>query len=143
MVARFTAINKTGGYHTDIGGRVFAARPSPFQQTELPALNLWDMESSTQQFASGVQQHTLKVSTYILANGNDVAAYIRLVESDLAKAIGVDRRWTVSGVQLAIDTRPKGNLYEIDNETKRVTGAVKYDVEIIYRTPSFDMDSIA
>jgi hypothetical protein len=136
---RFQGIRTTAGYLTDIGLRVFLCRPVQPKDDECPALNIWDVDEESKPFLSGIHEHRLKIQVYVYAVGAGVDVYIRQVVADLAQAIGLDRKWD----GLAVDTEPGRNTYEIDQETKRLTGAVLYEFTIKYWTPSWNLNETA
>ena len=143
---RFEGILTASGYLTDLGERVFLCRPTPPADNELPALNIWDTGENTGPEMSGIHRHELDVEVLIMcgdSKGSTLAEYIRKAVSDLHKAIGLafadSRKWG----ELAIDTRPGRNEYELDHETKKLTGTVRYQFKVIYRTPSWDAMTVA
>ncbi len=139
---RFAAILIASGYQTNIGQRVFLCRPTQPKETDLPVLNIWDLREQTRPLLSKVHEHTLEIEVFIMcgnSKGEALAEYIRNVISDLMKAIGTDRRWS----DLAVDTEPGDSEYELDSETKQLTGTVRFRFKIKYRTLFWDALTVA
>ncbi len=129
-------ILEANGYKTDLGSRVFECRATRPLDTELPALNLWDLdEDSKWQLMPGTHEHTINFQIYVLQAGENSAEFIRKAIADVHRAIGADTKWG----GLAHKTLPGRTTYEIDQETRRLTGEVRIEFQIVYRATAWDM----
>lgn len=144
--ARFAAINPDNGYNTDFTEHVFVWRITPFQAHEVPAVLFRDVKNVTQPQSGGIHNHELECEADVLTVISDDSAAgaetIRKMIADIWKALGVDRRWTVAGVQLAYNTEPKDDETAIGQEGGNlgdvILGGSRIKFVIHYRTASFD-----
>ena len=132
--ARLKTITTANGYNTDAGNNVFEWRSYPLDEnSELPALVYRDTEEIESLAVGGYQLHTLTIEIEGYVVGANAARDLRALIADVIKAIGTDLTWG----GLAEDTRPVEESIEIDQEERKIAGAV-IRIEIDYRTQAFD-----
>lgn len=130
---RLETVTTSGGYHTDLGNNVYVWRRAPFQDHELPAVNILDRETILQRESYkgslALATYALKIEIMVIAAGEIPAEDIREMAADIYKAFGSDD--TFGG--LAIMTNPTGDEMYLEHEGEIVADAVlRFD--IIYRT---------
>ena len=132
---RLKTISVANGYQTALGVSVNLCRPVKPTDAEaaVGSLNIWDIEDDVVPHLSGIHKHSLRIDVYITKTGSGAAAWMRKAVADISQAIRQDRKWS----QLAIDTKPGKNEYELDQENK-LTGTVRYPFTIEFYTLSFD-----
>lgn len=136
--ARFETISIANGYETDIGATValwrdtINVRPA---DTDLPLLNILDRscQSSNSSFAIRKQEHRLTIEVELWTASSTVDTTIRKMLADLAKAIGVDRKW--GGI--ADNTEPLGDDIGVEQQGRKIAGAL-YKFVIVYHTNAWD-----
>ncbi len=134
---RFKTILIANGYETNLGQKIYCWKATPFDESQVPGMNLMDPKQDTQQAMAGVHEHTLHVEARVAVLTESPAAFVRSMIADITKAIGVDRNWTVAAVRLATDTDPVGDQMDTEHEGKSTGGAcVKFKIR--FRTSSFD-----
>ena len=141
VVARFRGISKRAGFATDIGQRVFATRPvkPTAAETTRGVLNIWDLEQEHKVGpVSGVHEYLLTISVFLAYEGADAAEVIRTVLSDVAMAIGAGPTWD----GLAVESTPLKDEYQL-NQANDLTGDVRYQFKIRYRTKAWDHNTAA
>lgn len=155
---RFQTISVANGYETNLGTHVYLFRDlsrSPFAETELPAVNIIDLDEQHQPKVSGRanHHHVLSIECQIAAGvtaagGNtDAAKQVRKCISDLIKAIGTETNganghdWAndtpsesnPSGTALAFNSLPIANQIGLEQADRTIgVGIYKFDIE--YRT---------
>jgi hypothetical protein len=72
---------------------------------------------------------TLALDIVVQADGATSGTVVSQIVEDIYKAIGADIQWSGN----ALNTRPVGCKWEVDQNEKRITGAT-ITVEIDYRT---------
>lgn len=136
---RLETITTGNGYQTSLGSKVYLCRPIAPQDSELPQVVIWDLAEETEQRQAGVWQNSLVIELHVFQSGATMANgdFARSAVDDLHKALGTDVRWS----NLALDTRPRSNRYEIDQETRKLTGTIVLEFEILYRCAAWDMQT--
>lgn len=147
--ARFKTITPGAGYNFDLSSKVFVWRVADFAEAELPALNLIYPKVTTKNLNTmGHQEHELEFEAHVVnsATAGDSAAAkttklnaaeIMELDADLTKAIGVDPKWTVADVALAVDTNPGTTEIEVLQDKITVAGLNK-KFTVKFRTRRFD-----
>jgi hypothetical protein len=138
VVARFKEISPTNGYRTDVGRNVTAWHVKPVEDTQLPYLDVRDMNESTEEPLTNHHEHTLKIGAYIAvaAGPYQTASITRDAISDVWQCIGVDRTW--GGV--ALTSRPLSSELDVDNQDGKTLGRAHIEFDIVYRTRPFNPD---
>ncbi len=126
---RFAAIRATNGYATNIGQRVEEFRTTPFDASELPAINLLDtvepVSFDNKNRGSHLRQLTV-VANLVLAESAHSATQARAALADVEKAIASDPRWG----GLATRTLPKQGRLMVDDKGLWLGGAqVEFVIE--------------
>lgn len=139
VTARLQTITTANGYQTNLGSKVFVWRLTPFQDSETPALNLFDRIDTIQKQTAGIWHHSLAFEIHIVTSaGTAPLETIRdQLIADVQKAIGVDRYWTVSGTRLAHDT----DITSVEigaAHGEKLEAQAKVLLSIEYRTKSFN-----
>jgi hypothetical protein len=140
IVERLRTIQIAAGYATDAGSNVHVwrdSRAAPFEAAELPALNVRDLRRKGEQQLYDRQDHVLSVSVEVVTGAGIVADQVRKILADLEQCIGVDRKWTVASVAIALDTRPSEDEIAVQQDGGAIAGA-RFDFDVIYRTKNFD-----
>jgi hypothetical protein len=144
VVVRFTTITTGNGYETNIGNSVSLWRDlksTPLVGDELDAVNIMDVTTSTEksQQPTGISMHTMEVRAEAATQGTAIARdkQVRKMLADMVKAIGTDRKWTVSGTVLAWDTSIESTEIDVE-QGGEVVGQCQLIFNIMYRTLDFD-----
>ena len=134
---RLQAITVANGYETNLGAGLNLWRVTDFADSELPVMNLRDVECVTDQLIGNHHEHRLKLEVVAVSKigGSDDNAGVtsRRMLADIWKAIGVDRKWS----SLALDTNPLRDSTQVEQE-KHLLISVKVEFEIKYRTQSYN-----
>lgn len=145
IIARMQTISTASpnpeGYQTNIGSNVHDWRVN-FQDDELPAVSVCDMTAEAQSSDSPNPLRTIylmPVQVRIYAKKGEDPANIRLMISDVMRAIRQDDRWMVADVGLAMITRPLRDGFIIPEESFEVIGAV-VEFEIQFITGKFNAE---
>jgi hypothetical protein len=125
--ARLEAVNTTGGYHTNLSGRV--TEWSPTTRATWGIALVPAREDVTEMLTGDYWRRRLTLSILIGVDGSTSAAAVSQIIEDIYKAIGTDIKWGAN----AINTTPVGFDMEVDQNEKRITGAT-ITVAIDYRT---------
>jgi hypothetical protein len=132
--ARLKTILVTGAYKTNLGSNVFAWRATPFEESELPALNYRDTTESRIPGA-GVYDLTLTVFIEVFST---TMTELRQCLADIEKAIFVDETWG----DLALNSEIGPEEIQIgQNENIFVASEIALIVE--YRTVRGDAETNA
>jgi len=126
---RLAAIQVSGGYRTDLGGRLRTWQTTPPDWSDLPVLLVSDPTDEMGKPAYNLVRHTLTTTVEALLPGGTALATLREYAADILEAVGADPTW--SG--LAIGTR--ATTVEIDpGEINRVNAGVAVTLEIEFET---------
>lgn len=143
IVARMQTILTVNGYATNIGRTVEDWRTN-WQQDELPAISVSDLTAEAVVPEGSNPQRTvwlMPVQIRVYAEKDETgAANIREMIKDINRAIRQDDRWKVSGVGLAMITRPLRDGFIIPDESFEVIGGV-VEIEIQFFTAKFDAEN--
>jgi|GEM_PF-775425 len=137
---RFQSITVANGYETNLGNKVFVWRDTgaaPFEESELPAVVLFDAKDEIVQQLSRIQHHKLLMVADVVTDDATQSTQIRKLVADIYKAIGVDIYWTVESVRLAFDTDPMQDEFDVRQE-ERVIASARVQFTIQYRTLSWN-----
>jgi hypothetical protein len=145
---RMQTIHVNNGYETNIGTKCFAWRDlnrTPFTEAELQenvgAVVVRDPSRKTEQGkVINTHDHTLTIEVLAVRFATASSPpdnYARKMLSDIDKAIGVDRLWTVDGVAMARDTIALEDSIDAVHAGDRLI-AVRKTFNIIFRTQRFD-----
>ena len=141
--ARFQTIRTVNGYATDIGAHCFTWRDlekNPFTADEISdggAFTLRDPSCTTSTKTCTKHDHELTIECVAVTKGAPPDTWGRRICADLHKAIGVDRKWRVDGVDLAIDTLPGDDKIDVGHYGDRVAAVLK-TFTVKFRTDSYD-----
>ena len=141
---RFQNIHTANGYETDIGTQAYTWRDlskAPFSEDEAPCFMIRDprRETTVETVITG-HDHRLTIEVFAVATATGSSPpdnFARRMLSDLDKAIGVDRQWTVGGVKLARETLPGEDVLEAVHAGDRLI-AVRKTFTINFRTRAFN-----
>lgn len=120
----------TPTYNTNAGANVDVWRVTPYNENELPAINIMDVRDELEgEQIPASQDWMLGVRIHCIANLNQVPdGILRSMIADVYKAIGVDDTFG----NLAIQTNLENDDSEIEQKEKR-TGVGTVNVSIQYR----------
>jgi len=143
ILARFQGITVANGYMTDIGNSTYLCRAVDPDVTELPFLNILDLDRQTKEVGMGqlaTHEHTLTIAAQLMVAGSQPAVTIRQVEADLSKAIGEDRKWITTDFPLGIGfyTVLTKSGFGQDANGVRILGGYHFEFTVKYRTKAFD-----
>jgi hypothetical protein len=136
-------INGAGSYTTNVANRVADSETTWAQdQDTLPAISVFDGESQPTPTSTGRSLstiHTMSVLIKYYAEQGATAANVRNGIKDIKTAIRVDDKWSVGGVQLAMQTHEGPERIVRTEESFEVEGA---EVEIIiqFQTDKFNAE---
>jgi hypothetical protein len=117
----------------------FVWRVAPLSQDELPGAVVRDRECRTNIAATHVHEHRLTLEVDIF--GSDLAV-VRELLGLVYSALGMDVRWRDQvGIALAVNTEPLTDALMTGQEERFLAGA-RLQFVIIFRTPSFDPNSV-
>ena len=136
VVVRFQAIKITGGYNTNLGLHIFWRKTSPFQDGDMPGVDLITVsrDVTRENVAIGFQDNFLNIEAYIVAAAGSVTEdEIEKMIADIEKAIKVDPKWD----GLATDTELTGDDIDLD-QAEDIVGVAKVMFTITYRTIKYD-----
>lgn len=131
---RMKTILVAGGYETNLGSNVFIWKATPFQSTEVPGVDVRDVDDISEAQTVGEEIHTMPIECRCHVGTTASMTDVRKITADINKAVGVDVTW--SG--LAEDTtQVQGGLadIEIGNEVNTIV-VVKFS--ITYVTGRYD-----
>jgi hypothetical protein len=135
--ARMATITVANSYRTAIGSNVSVWRARPFWKNEAEGVDVRDpAESSDVSITEdkALDRHSLTVEFRVFGKTHE---QVRNQIADVYQAIGRDEYWTNSGgTQLALETNPKGNTMEVDQDEDKILGAT-ITIEIVYDTNKF------
>lgn len=152
LKVRLQSIRVANGYQTDIGENVMAWRDlskNPFTQQESPCCTVRDTQRSREVDADTIQAHYFQLSVEIVACA--AAAFssppdnlARAIIADIDRALGLEaaggRRFTVNGVNLALDTLLGEDTIEAVHSGDRFV-VIRKTFTIRFRTGLFRPDS--
>jgi hypothetical protein len=90
--ARFALILISNGYNTDVGSNVFEQKAEPFQESEIPGMNIRESETPKMDTV-GAEVHPMVFEVFAIDNGDASPAALRNIWADIIIAIGLDRTW--------------------------------------------------
>ena len=126
------------GYHTDVGQKVWEGRDTVFKENEVPALNIKEIEDTTQdvemQGAYNVFEQIMQIEIEMVTNGASTTSEIREIEADVDKAIGTNQTW--SGNAIKTDSVTTVVNYADQNENK-VIGKTRI-INVHYRKTAWE-----
>ena len=125
---RLQAITTGNGYTFNLGTHVFFDRDTPFDPSELPAINYRDLGATKGRFTNRRVTNALKVEIDIIMALSATRANLYDALADVYNAINVDDRWG----SLAIDTTPVGdtpNFYEHERNESRTIVEITVEYE--------------
>lgn len=132
LIIRLQTITIANGYETNVGGNVNDWHVSNFEETELPAMDVRDVNESTEVRGS-LHQNTLSIEIETKVSGTASATTMRDIIADVVKAIGTDPSF--SG--LAQNIVPVQNAtVELDQKDKRIASVLQ-SFDILYLTTAF------
>lgn len=138
LQAALIEINGTAGYATNFGGRVSIGRVKPWEQDELPAINLKYANSSpesTEYFSTeGPTQlwnKTLPVQITIMMDDAATYAQVDDASADVFRKIGEDDKFGISGVE---QTNPESEQIADESHEEFLYRGSTINVNIHYRT---------
>lgn len=149
-------IRVVNGFETEIGACAFTWRDlsrSPWSESELStslgAFNLRDFQRTTgngsDAYGKLINCHVHELEIEI--NGACLAGKIsppdnhaRRMVCDIDRAIGIDTKWTIDGVKLAMDTQPGSDQIEVAHSGDRII-QVRKTFKIFFRTGRFSPES--
>lgn len=141
---RLQTISVAGGYHTGVGSNVFIWKSDPFQQHQLPALNIIRGANTVEDeflrsTASGdnISQYILSVGIDIICQpGSVVHDDMEDIISDVYKAIGVDPTWGGLALQTwAVDDEVSVQKHSGEGSSfDKIVGGGTINIRIQYRT---------
>jgi hypothetical protein len=139
---RFAGIKIVNGFRTDLGNRISIWRTDPFEDDQLPALDLKDKaETSKPAGSTAKHEHELKMEGYLeVAEAEATPERLRLYLADIQTAVGMTTAGNQPGRKwggLAIDTRPGDSTMQVVRD-KNFVGGIKFSYTIVYRTLAFD-----
>jgi len=126
MDTRFKGILVASGYETNVGNHVFAWKETPFEASDLPALNYRDRTENKESLSFSHQLNILTVEVDIFS---ETLAEIRKILADIEKAIATDLTWSGN----AMDTEL--NLIEMAVEqNENLFSGQKISVIVFFKT---------
>tara|TARA_R110000822_G_scaffold144541_5_gene283212 strand:- start:1037 stop:1525 length:489 start_codon:yes stop_codon:yes gene_type:complete len=144
VVVRFTTITTANGYETNIGSSVSLWRDlksTPLVGDEPDAVNIMDVTTLTDKSNQpvGTALHTMEIRAEAATQDTSMARdkKVRKMLADMVKAIGTDRKWTVSGTTLAWDTSIESSEIDVE-QGGEIVGQCQLVFNILYRTLDFD-----
>lgn len=125
----------TGDYacQNNIKG-VYPWRKTPFNVSELPAIELWDANADTQPGPSGQHEHHLPIVLQVSVEGAQPASVARTLMEDVVACIGSDPRW--GGLANWTDITGHGLMVE---KAGQVVAGAQILITVKYRTPLWRM----
>lgn len=130
---RMRLINGVGNYYLNCSDNVYVQRSAPFEDSELPGINIMDGdESPNQELLAGstnVWYRSLNVEIRLVTNGELSDEDVRKGIADIQRAIGTDLTWG----GFAIDTTWLGTVTEKSQEEQKITSAT-VSIMILYLT---------
>lgn len=143
IVDRMKLINGAGNYSTNIQNRSYDSPPQLDQESgNIPCVGVYDMRSQAEPTSTGLTKGIIHSMTVILKGtvkrGSDASA-ARTLLKDMQRAVRVDDKWTVSSVQLAMQTR------QIAEDIIRTEGTFEIDgctleIEVQFKTEKFNAE---
>jgi hypothetical protein len=138
-VERMKLINGTGDYVTDLNDQVADSRTN-WQQDELPAVSVFDMNAEATMTSAGGQKgavHAMGLSfRAFVVRGSDASA-VRQLLADIQTAIRQDETWTDGSGPIAMQTRQIGDSIIRMPESFEIDGGT-VDTEVQFITKKFD-----
>lgn len=149
---RMQLIRVVNGFETEVGACAFTWRDlsrSPWREAEmevsLGAFNLRDASRLTHNgsdsYGNVINCHVHEVEFEV--NGACLAGKISPPENharrmicDIDRAIGIDTKWTIDGVKLAVDTQAGSDQIEVAHSGDRII-QIRKTFKIFYRTGRF------
>lgn len=133
---RMKTILTTGGYQTNVGQRVSVWRITPFADTELPALCIYDTTAEINQDGGIIGQftHTLGIHIEAIASGSATRADVRKMIADVFKAIGTDDSF---GGLVEYTSSPSHEINLEQAEKAIGSGIIRFTVT--YRTAQWEI----
>jgi len=144
IVARMQTILVTNGFATDIGTRVRDSETNWDQETELPAISVFDFPATAEVPSNPANtRHTvwtqpIQIKIY-LEVGTD-AANARLAIKDVWQAVRSDQQWTLSGEKVAMFTTPTGEGFTYPPDSYEIVG-VLVEFNVTYITGKFNAEA--
>ncbi len=139
LMARLQTISVANGYETTLGANVDERRTTPWQETELPGLNV--SEGDEEVTAQGeVHIFSLDINIEVTVTGTASQDQVRKTIADVTQAVGKPPA-PASDVKFSalIDRVVPVSIGALDFEQKdRKFGSVKLNFNIIYSTWAFD-----
>lgn len=125
-------ITVANGYNSNIGSNVEVWRTIPYNESELPALNIRDIRTDTETIisegANSKADFLMDVQIAVIGKGSDTAENIKKYVADVDTALGSDS--TLSGLVHWI--RPVSVSVGIEDKSFR-SGERLRDISIYYR----------
>lgn len=147
VVARMQTVLQENGYVTNIGERVEDSRPNWDQDDDLPAISVFEGRVETAPIADNLRAKRLRLMPVMIkaffARGDTSqvsAAYARNVIKDIYRAIGMDDRWKVNNIGLAMLSREKSHGIEYAPDSFEITGA-EVEIEVQYISEKFNLET--
>lgn len=132
LAAVLSKITKLYGHRTDLGSNVFEWKTTPYQEVDLPCVNIRDGQESV--IVSGRQhQYTLDLQLEIRVSASTSAEIAREVIADITVAIG--QNVTLDGLIINI-TPISTELLDFGQMDKKF-GSITMVFEILYITDIF------
>lgn len=143
VVTRMAVINGAGNYVTNIAGRVKDSETNWAQdQSTLPAISVFDGDAEAVPTSTGRTLGTIHVMSVLIKGyceqGTTAAAARNLIK-DIKTAIRQDDKWTVSNVQLVMQTREKREGIVRNQDSFEVEGC-EVEIEVQFQTDKFNSE---
>lgn len=122
-----------------VGGRVYAQRKTPVDESNLPAILVYTDSESIDQVDNVLYKRTLKLSVEIQAGGVDeptVSAQLDSIATEVETSFLNDEQFG-DLVEYSIFT---GTSEAFTDEGRQIIGGCKIDVDLIYYTENVALD---
>jgi len=143
IVDRMKLINGSGGYATNITNRSYDSPPNIDQESgEIPCVGVYDQAASANPTSTGRTYDIIHVMTVTIrgwVKRGSTASAARALLKDLQKAVRVDEKWTVGGVQLAMQTRQVSEDIIRSPDTFETDGCM-LEIEVQFITKKFNAE---
>jgi hypothetical protein len=143
VVTRMKLINGAGNYVTNLANRVKDSETNWAQdQDTLPAVSVFDGDAEAIPTSTGRSFNTIHVMPVLIrgyAEQGTTAAAARTLIKDIKTAIRTDDKWTVSGVQLVMQTEEKREGIVRNQDSFEVEGC-EVEIMVQFMTDKFNAE---
>jgi len=136
---RLKTITQTNGYNYNLGKSVFEGRLSPYNESELPALDFRELgalpDSDIVEDTIGLQTHEIDVEVEIItAAGKTTATVLRKMVQDVVNAIGTDDTFGD-----LVEYAGYGGFDVTLDQSKKIIGGATVKFSLTYKTAQWEV----